>query len=131
MSFCCPSIILSVPLSCHSPMSPVWSQPSGSTASRVLSGSLKYLSLINCILFRVPRHLSPIYCVFSGSLKYLSLQYCILSSFLKYLSLQYCNIFRVAKHLSQQYCIFSSYIVAPLKGPSIKCMNAFEKSCFT
>ena len=34
------SMILRVPFSCHSPMSPVWSQPSASTASRVLSGSL-------------------------------------------------------------------------------------------
>ena len=33
-------MILRVPFSCHSPMSPVWSQPSASTASRVLSGSL-------------------------------------------------------------------------------------------
>ena len=34
------SMILRVPFSCHSPMSPVCNQPSPSTASRVLSGSL-------------------------------------------------------------------------------------------
>ena len=34
------SMILRVPFSCHSPMSPVCNHPSPSTASRVLSGSL-------------------------------------------------------------------------------------------